>query len=187
MTDKKLADMSPDREGVREALVDALFYGHAVHLAKVLGVQEHQPGEPPRALAKRTADALLALRTAQPSAGAGEADWEGFVREMFDDRERGDWDGGEIQDVAEKHGVLIRTTVTEPCDPEHCVCAEYGEFPLECFRLAPRTHPATPVAVSEAQRTAPATEAKHDLYCDSQFGKRCDCPAALAASRTEGR
>ena len=62
-------------------------------------------------------------------------DWEGFVREMFGMEDRGDWDGGTIQDVAEKHGVLIRETWDEPCDPDHCVCAEYGDVPMECFRL----------------------------------------------------
>lgn len=77
-------------------------------------------------------------------------DFEGFVREMFADGERGDWDGGTVQDVAEKHGVLIRTTVTERCDPEHCVCAEYGDFPLECFRLAPLVTP--PAARGDEER-----------------------------------
>lgn len=78
--------------------------------------------------------------------------WEGFVREMFSSaHDRGDWDGGTIQDVAEKHGVLIRTAVTEPCDPEHCPCAEVDDFPLECFRLPPAAGLSLPVVqVTEA-------------------------------------
>lgn len=48
-------------------------------------------------------------------------------------KELGDLDGGWVQDTAEKLGVLTPHEVTEPCDPEHCVCAEYG-FPTTCYR-----------------------------------------------------
>ena len=47
-----------------------------------------------------------------------------------------DVEGGDAQDAMERLGVLVRTTVTEPCG-EACVCVEYGEFPHDCFVFAP--------------------------------------------------
>jgi hypothetical protein len=54
--------------------------------------------------------------------------------------DRGDIDGGWLQDEAVKHGVLIEVEATEPCiDPEigNCACAEYGDFPMTCYRVNP--------------------------------------------------
>jgi len=52
------------------------------------------------------------------------------------DNEPGDIDGGDLQDHAEKIGLLTATEVTEPCS-ENCACAEYyGDFPMTCYRLA---------------------------------------------------
>lgn len=45
-------------------------------------------------------------------------------------------DGGTLQDIAEKHGVLLPHAVTEPCG-EHCACAEYADFPTTCYRMNP--------------------------------------------------
>jgi hypothetical protein len=36
----------------------------------------------------------------------------------------------------ERLGVLVRTTVTEPCGVG-CVCVEYGAFPHECCTFPP--------------------------------------------------
>lgn len=47
----------------------------------------------------------------------------------------GDIDGGSIQDKLEELGLLVSVPVTEPCG-ENCLCAEYGDFPQECLRLA---------------------------------------------------
>jgi|CXWL01.1.fsa_nt_gi hypothetical protein len=48
----------------------------------------------------------------------------------------GDIDGGEAQEEAERLGLLVRVTCTEPCG-EQCTCAEYhGEGPWECLRPA---------------------------------------------------
>jgi hypothetical protein len=41
-------------------------------------------------------------------------------------------DGGELQDIAVKHGLLIQETRTESCG-ENCACEEYG-FPADCHR-----------------------------------------------------
>jgi len=48
--------------------------------------------------------------------------------------ELGDLDGGWIQDEAERLGVLRKVEVTEPCG-ELCHCAEYGDFPQDCYRI----------------------------------------------------
>jgi len=53
-------------------------------------------------------------------------------------KDMGDVDGGDIQDWALELGVLVQVPVTEPCG-ENCRCAEYGNFPQECIRLAAQT------------------------------------------------
>lgn len=50
--------------------------------------------------------------------------------------EIGDVDGASAQDAMEHLGVLHPVTVAEPCG-EPCRCADYGEFPIDCFRLDP--------------------------------------------------
>lgn len=50
--------------------------------------------------------------------------------------EIGDVDGASAQDAMERLGVLHPVTVAEPCG-EPCRCADYGEFPIDCFRLDP--------------------------------------------------
>ena len=48
----------------------------------------------------------------------------------------GDIDGGALQDALTERGLLTPTEVHAPCDPEACQCAEYGEFPVVCYRWA---------------------------------------------------
>src|SRR3972149_3970982 len=61
---------------------------------------------------------------------------------MKDWPEGGNLDGGDIQDLAEKYGLLIPKDVTEPCG-EDCMCSEFyslEEFQaglVKCFRKAP--------------------------------------------------
>ena len=56
-------------------------------------------------------------------------------------------DGGDVQDWAVKVGVLVAVGVTEPCNPDNCVCAEFG-FPSICYRFSEAyrlaTNPAKP-------------------------------------------
>jgi hypothetical protein len=52
--------------------------------------------------------------------------------------ECGDIDGGTFQDLAEKHGILVKEIRHEPCD-EFCNCAqvvydEEWQEGVECFR-----------------------------------------------------
>ena len=55
----------------------------------------------------------------------------------------GDWDGGELQDLAVKSGLYIEKTMTEPCNLGKeefvaCPCREYcyGDDSWECYRIA---------------------------------------------------
>lgn len=48
-------------------------------------------------------------------------------------------DGFELQDLAIKHGLLVGSTVTQPCRAEGCQCAEYNtdaemEGGVTCYR-----------------------------------------------------
>ena len=60
-----------------------------------------------------------------------------FVLELFKD-----WphefgvDGFDLQDLAEKHGLIVPHEATEPCG-EYCACAEYDDFPQTCYRKTP--------------------------------------------------
>lgn len=46
--------------------------------------------------------------------------------------EGGSFDGGDIQDIAVKHGLLRIEQRADECG-EACACREYG-FPAECYR-----------------------------------------------------
>ncbi len=67
-----------------------------------------------------------------------------FINEMFklfDWPEGGDVDGGEFQDAAVKHGLLVPETRFEPCAKEDCMCNEYYtgedfELGVTCYRRA---------------------------------------------------
>ena len=48
----------------------------------------------------------------------------------------GDVCGVDIEEWALKYGLLETFRATEPCNPEHCVCAGVGEFPLDCHRYS---------------------------------------------------
>ncbi|MFK3971055.1 DUF3850 domain-containing protein [Pseudomonas sp. NPDC087358] len=50
------------------------------------------------------------------------------------------YDGGDIQDIAVKHGLLRSERHTAPCG-EHCACSEYG-FPTVCLRRTELLNPA---------------------------------------------
>ena len=49
--------------------------------------------------------------------------------------EGGSFDGGDIQDIAVKHGLLRIEQRADECG-EACACREYG-FPAECYRKTP--------------------------------------------------
>lgn len=68
-----------------------------------------------------------------------------FVKPILDHGDDcvGDWDGGELQDLAVKSGLYIEKTMTEPCNLgneefQACPCREYcyGDDSWECYRIA---------------------------------------------------
>ena len=56
--------------------------------------------------------------------------------------EGGSFDGAEIQESAERHGVIAKQVMNEPCcgPEEHCACAWATSFPTECYRIKPELH-----------------------------------------------
>jgi hypothetical protein len=61
-----------------------------------------------------------------------------FAREILLNR-FGTLDGGDLQDLGVKHGLLVPIEATEPCG-EACVCVEYDDFPQTCYRFGPALH-----------------------------------------------
>ncbi|EOX9020343.1 TPA: hypothetical protein ACKRPJ_000631 [Pseudomonas aeruginosa] len=51
--------------------------------------------------------------------------------------EGGSFDGADIQDSAERHGLIAKHVMNEPCrGPEdYCACAWSTSFPTECYRI----------------------------------------------------
>ncbi|HGN3112383.1 TPA: hypothetical protein ACKRQV_000079 [Pseudomonas aeruginosa] len=78
-----------------------------------------------------------------PAASAGEEAMRGlvaFVQELIKGAlDGGNFDGGDIQESAERHGVLTKKVMTQSCaGPEgDCPCAWSAGFPAECYRINP--------------------------------------------------
>ncbi|EPM3712166.1 hypothetical protein ACX9RC_006228 [Pseudomonas aeruginosa] len=51
--------------------------------------------------------------------------------------EGGSFDGADIQESAERHGLIAKQMMREPCrgTEEYCACAWYTSFPTECYRI----------------------------------------------------
>jgi len=60
----------------------------------------------------------------------------GFANRIMESWPTGDVDGGDLQEAAEKFGLIEPHQVTEACC-EGCNCAEYGDFPQTCYRKTP--------------------------------------------------
>ena len=61
-------------------------------------------------------------------------DFEKFADEMLQIAFQGGYaDGADIQDLAEKCGLLEEVTRTSACSETGCVCAELGDFPQQCY------------------------------------------------------
>lgn len=59
-----------------------------------------------------------------------------FANDVIGD-ELGDVDGGTLQDLAEKHGLLKRVEMKGPCREEGCACAgmlDAEDWPSVCYR-----------------------------------------------------
>ena len=60
---------------------------------------------------------------------------EDFSREVMQAWPESGVEGGDLQDIAERHGLLVREERSAPCG-EDCVCVGYGDFPMVCYRKA---------------------------------------------------
>lgn len=77
--------------------------------------------------------AMINAVAEQPAPVASE-NLRNFANAMIDIALEGcDADGGHIQELAIKHGLLKPEQRTERCS-DACSCAEYADFPVECFR-----------------------------------------------------
>jgi hypothetical protein len=61
-----------------------------------------------------------------------------FIREVMwiTDDWCGNVDGGDLQGLAEKHGLIERQEMKEPCGPQ-CACRDMlgeDEFPVQCYQ-----------------------------------------------------
>lgn len=77
---------------------------------------------------------LEAIRGQQPDAVSVPGVHEFAVEILRGALEGGNFDGGDIQEMGVRHGLLFPEHRKERCG-EYCECAEYG-FPVECFRIA---------------------------------------------------
>ena len=57
----------------------------------------------------------------------------GFAQDIMECWPHSELDGCDLQDIAETHGILRLEERAEPSG-ENCACAEYGDFPAECYR-----------------------------------------------------
>jgi len=48
-----------------------------------------------------------------------------------------DIDGECLQDMAERHGIIVRREFSGPCELSYCTCAEVGDPPYFCYRMNP--------------------------------------------------
>lgn len=87
-------------------------------------------------------DAECAHMRAECDAGRAECEaLRAFARAVLDDWPESAPDGFELQDLAAAHGLLVGSTVTEPCG-DACQCAEYhgAETMADgviCYRRSP--------------------------------------------------
>ncbi|MGP5885947.1 hypothetical protein ACTXY5_14600 [Pseudomonas aeruginosa] len=54
--------------------------------------------------------------------------------------EGGKFDGADLQESAERHGLIAKQVMNEPCrgPEEYCACAWSTSFPAECYRVTPK-------------------------------------------------
>ncbi len=101
----------------------------------------HSPEEI-ESLLRRRAELKAAIATLTPPESGGQGDGyaalHGFARELLSMLNDGGPDGGDVQRVAESHGLLTSTPTIVPCG-EDCPCAEFYNHGDEsdCYRRAP--------------------------------------------------
>ncbi|MDH0291424.1 hypothetical protein N7414_20050 [Pseudomonas sp. GD04087] len=68
--------------------------------------------------------------------------------------EGGSFDGGCIQDLAVKHGLMTIEECEEPCSDEGCACAQYG-FPSQCYRIKLEVLAIEQIAKAQGEKLSP--------------------------------
>ncbi|MFU3535394.1 hypothetical protein ACM7JT_20350 [Pseudomonas aeruginosa] len=66
------------------------------------------------------------------------AKFAAFAQEIISGAlEGGSFDGTDIQESAERHGLIAKHVMNEPCrgPEEYCACAWSTSFPTECYRI----------------------------------------------------
>ena len=93
-----------------------------------------------------------------------------FTRKVLECSQDGeDAHGADIHDWAVEAGLLIAHPITQPCDPDHCRCAEFGIFEDSvCFRMAPELQE-SPMRSDEGTANYPKGEL-HDAVL-AEFGE----------------
>ncbi len=92
-----------------------------------------------RPLCPWCAASASAAIAAMKEAHAAAERWAAFGRAVMaqhKDGDCGDVDGGSIQEIGVRTGVLQIVEVKEPCAEEWCMCAEYlVDGPVDCYRV----------------------------------------------------
>lgn len=73
-----------------------------------------------------------------------------FANGMLEDFPNIGADGGDVQDLAAKAGLLKPEIRTESCG-DGCQCADEADFPMECFRFTAALNNAIATASKESQ------------------------------------
>jgi len=108
------------------------------------------------------------------------ADW--VINQSFDGMYA---DGGDIQEQAEHYGLLKQVIVTAPCCDD-CACAEYGEFPMHCYRKTYLNALDKEDARPQRGGWAPGNYFNRCIYCSEIFiGDKRACSCADCAYRNE--
>lgn len=123
----------------KPAKVGAVLFnpGLSARLVVESAQRQHEYSQQPEVEAarlKRFQSAMREFHGEQPDAVSVPGVHEFAVEILRGALEGGNFDGGDIQEMGVRHGLLFPEHRTERCG-EHCECAEYG-FPVECFRIA---------------------------------------------------
>lgn len=89
----------------------------------------------PEVVMAKDYDALAAKLAMAEDAAAKLA---AFAQEIISGAlEGGSFDGAELQESAERHGLIAKQVMREPCrgPEEYCACAWSTSFPTECYRI----------------------------------------------------
>lgn len=134
--DQRFSELVPCPDCAAKPAIAEFFVDHAI-LRKALGMygisapeSDHELGARMESYAVKVIKAVakLPFPAAQDVAGLA-----AFANEMIDIAfEGGDADGGQIQEAAEKHGLLVKHERQSRCQEEFCNCAIYG-FPADCY------------------------------------------------------